>query len=225
MQVKVNHRPRPKSNDCVITAQTAWFRGQLAHHSPHGCVSPPIAGIHPMTEDLILVNERNQAIGRGEKQAVHTTGLLHRAFSIFLVDTDGRILLQRRQRTKYHSGGLWANTCCGHPRPGERTLSAARRRLREELGVTARLRFGFLVRYEAKFPNGLRENEIAHIYFGLLAAEMRPDPAEVMATDRLTLAELTRAIAAHPANYSFWLKHYLQHRERALRTGLLAAVG
>lgn len=174
-----------------------------------------------MTEDLILVNERNRAIGRGEKQAVHAAGVLHRAFSIFLVDTDGRILLQRRQRTKYHSGGLWANTCCGHPRPGERTLAAARRRLREELGVTARLRFGFLVRYEAKFANGLRENEIAHIYFGLLTTEVRPDPAEVMGTERRKLAELKREIAARPGQYSFWLKHYLQHHGRELRSGLL----
>ncbi|MBC7368792.1 MAG: isopentenyl-diphosphate Delta-isomerase [Undibacterium sp.] len=177
-----------------------------------------------MTTDLILVNESDQAIGRGEKLAVHTVGLLHRAFSIFLIDPDGRILLQRRQRTKYHSGGLWANSCCGHPRPGGRTLAAARRRLHEELGVAARLRFGFLVRYEAKFPNGLRENEIAHIYFGLLSTEVRPDPTEVMATDRLTLAELKRAIAAHPGKYSFWLKHYLQHHERALRAGLLEAI-
>ncbi len=176
-----------------------------------------------MPEDLILVNERNRAIGRGEKQAVHAAGALHRAFSIFLVDTDGRILLQRRQRTKYHSGGLWANTCCGHPHPGERTLSAAKRRLCEELGITARLHFGFLVRYEAKFPNGLRENEIAHIYFGLLSTEVHPAPAEVMATDRLTLAELKRAVAARPGNYSFWLKHYLQHHGRALRSGLLTA--
>ncbi len=177
-----------------------------------------------MTEDLILVNERDRAIGRGEKLAVHTAGLLHRAFSIFLVDAAGRILLQRRQRTKYHSGGLWANTCCGHPRPGERTLSAAKRRLREELGATTPLRFGFRARYEAKFANGLRENEIAHLYFGLLLTEVRPDPVEIMATNRLTLAELKRAMAAHPAKYSFWLQHYLRHHERELHAGLLEAV-
>jgi len=176
-----------------------------------------------MPEDLILVNERNRAIGRGEKQAVHAAGVLHRAFSVFLVDSGGRILLQRRQRTKYHSGGLWANTCCGHPRPGERTLSAAKRRLHEEVGVSASLRFGFLARYQTAFTNGLRENEIAHLYFGLLSAEVCPDPAEVMATDQLTLAELKRAIAARPGNYTFWLKHYLQHHERALRSGLLEA--
>src|SRR5690349_14443430 len=96
-----------------------------------------------MAENLILVDERNRAIGREEKWAVHKQGRLHRAFSIFLVDARGRLLLQRRSRAKYHSAGQWANSCCGHPRPGERTLAAARRRLREELGAGAALQFGF----------------------------------------------------------------------------------
>lgn len=173
-----------------------------------------------MTDELILVNERNQAIGRGEKHTIHAEGQLHRAFSIFLVDSSGRVLLQQRQRTKYHSGGLWANSCCGHPHPGERTLSAARRRLREELGVTARLRFAFLARYQADFSNGLKENEIVHIYLGYLSSDLQPDPAEVMAVERLTLSALQRKIAAHPENYAFWLKHYLDHHERALHSGL-----
>ena len=86
-------------------------------------------------EELILVDSRNRALGEAEKWAVHKKGLLHRAFSIFLVDHEGRLLLQRRSAIKYHSAGLWANSCCGHPRPHERTLAAARRRLREELGA------------------------------------------------------------------------------------------
>ena len=85
-------------------------------------------------EPLILVDESNRAIGAAPKQAIHVAGLLHRAFSIFMVDARGRILLQQRNPRKYHSGGLWANSCCGHPRPGERTVTAARRRLNEELG-------------------------------------------------------------------------------------------
>jgi isopentenyl-diphosphate delta-isomerase len=173
-----------------------------------------------MTEELILVNERNRAIGHGEKHAVHAQGRLHRAFSIFLVDASGQILLQQRQRTKYHSGGLWANSCCGHPRPGERTLSAAKRRLREELGVSVPLNLGFIARYQAEFLNGLKENEIAHIYFGLLPSVVRPNTTEVMAVDRLTLSTLQRKIAAHPGKYAFWLKHYLSHHEHALRSGL-----
>ncbi len=88
-------------------------------------------------ETLILVDERNRKTGEGEKLAVHREGKLHRAFSIFLFDGSGRVLLQRRSIAKYHSGGLWANTCCGHPRAGEQTLPAAHRRLGEELGASA----------------------------------------------------------------------------------------
>ena len=106
-------------------------------------------------EQLILVDERNHAVGTGGKDAVHRTGLLHRAFSIFLADAQGQIVLQQRSLQKYHSGGLWANTCCGHPRPGERTISAARRRLKEELGVTATLSFGFFSRYRAELDHGM----------------------------------------------------------------------
>src|SRR5688500_12367402 len=101
----------------------------------------------PMREHLILIDERNHAIGRAEKWDVHARGLLHRAFSIFLVDDAGRVLLQQRSRQKYHSAGLWANSCCGHPRPGERTHAAAKRRLHEELGATTALRYGFRARY------------------------------------------------------------------------------
>jgi isopentenyl-diphosphate delta-isomerase len=92
-------------------------------------------------EQLILVDESNRAVGTAGKTKVHRAGLLHRAFSIFLVDGRGRLLLQQRSRAKYHSGGLWANSCCGHPRPGERTLAAAHRRLHEELGVRSDLSF------------------------------------------------------------------------------------
>ena len=124
-------------------------------------------------EQLILVDESNRATGSGGKTAVHRAGLLHRAFSIFVVDDRGRILLQRRNPKKYHSGGLWANSCCGHPRPGERTVTAARRRLNEELGVSSDLMFGFFSRYRTELDNGMHENEFVYVYFGplrLLAA-------------------------------------------------------
>src|SRR5215207_10202007 len=105
-------------------------------------------------EQLILVDEGNRATGAAGKTAVHRDGLLHRAFSIFLVDDRARLVLQQRNPKKYHSGGLWANSCCGHPRPGERTMTAARRRLSEELGVTAALSFGFFSRYRTPLDNG-----------------------------------------------------------------------
>lgn len=176
-----------------------------------------------MTEHLILVNERNRAVGRGEKRAVHAAGLLHRAFSVFLADADGRILLQQRSREKYHSGGLWANSCCGHPRPGEATRRAAERRLGEELGATARLHFGFRTRYRAEFANGLSENELVYVYFGALPANLRLNPREVAAVARRTLAELKHDAARHPENYVFWLNHYLTRHDREIRAGLKRA--
>lgn len=172
-----------------------------------------------MSENLIVVDERDHAIGRGEKLAVHAQGRLHRAFSIFLVDGRGRLLLQRRSRAKYHSAGLWANSCCGHPRPGERTLAAARRRLGEELGASAALRFGFKARYRTALPNGLVENEIVHVCFGPAPATdaFSPDPAEVEAVTRMTLPELHRDIVRHPRRYAYWLRHYLKNHYAALR--------
>jgi isopentenyl-diphosphate delta-isomerase len=175
-----------------------------------------------MPEDLILVDARNRAIGRAEKTVVHARGLLHRAFSIFLVDDRGRLVLQRRSRAKYHSGGLWANSCCGHPRPGERTLAAARRRLREELGADAALRFAFRARYRTALPNGLIENEIVHVYFGAAPGAFAPNPDEVATLRHLQPAELQADIARRPARYAYWLRYYLKNHFAAIRRGVAA---
>ena len=175
-----------------------------------------------MAEDLIVVDERNRAIGRAEKWAVHRDGLLHRAFSIFLVEADGRLLLQRRSRAKYHSAGLWANSCCGHPRPGERTLEAARRRLGEELGATASLRYGFRARYRTQLPNGLIENEIVYVFFGAAPRPelLAPNPGEVSELARLSLGELRDDIHRHPRLYAYWLRYYLENHYAAIRRGV-----
>jgi isopentenyl-diphosphate delta-isomerase len=162
-------------------------------------------------EQLILVDERNHAVGTGGKDAVHRKGLLHRAFSIFLADAQGQIVLQQRSLDKYHSGGLWANTCCGHPRPGERTIAAARRRLQEELGITAPLSFGFFSRYRADLDHGMQENEYVYVFFGRLAGEPRPDPAEVAAVQALSLDEIKGRMRKNPQAFTFWLRHYFEH--------------
>jgi isopentenyl-diphosphate Delta-isomerase len=175
-------------------------------------------------EQLILVDEGNRAIGSAGKEATHRQGLLHRAFSIFVVDDRGRILLQQRSRKKYHSGGLWANSCCGHPRPGERTLTAARRRLTEELGIDAALRFGFFARYRAELDHGMQENELVYVYFGHLAQAPKPDPAEVAKIELLTVAEASRRIASKPGAYTVWLRHYFTaHRRELARCARAAA--
>jgi isopentenyl-diphosphate delta-isomerase len=162
-------------------------------------------------EQLILVDERNRAVGTGGKEVVHRKGLLHRAFSIFIVDARGRLLLQQRNPKKYHSGGLWANSCCGHPRPGERTISAARRRLNEELGLESALSFAFFARYRAELDHGMQENEFVYVFFGPLVMEPRPDPAEVARVDFLSVGELERRIRREPGTFTFWLRHYFDH--------------
>lgn len=170
-----------------------------------------------MAENLILVDERNRAIGSAEKWAVHHEGQLHRAFSIFLVDDRGQLLAQRRSRAKYHSAGLWANSCCGHPRPGERTQAAAKRRLREELGATARLRYAFRARYRTSLPNGLTENEIVYVYFGVATSGLALNPAEVSGVLWLSPNELKADIARRPRRYAYWLRYYFENHFAAIR--------
>ena len=131
-------------------------------------------------------------------------------------------MLQKRRRAKYHSGGLWANSCCGHPRPGERTLAAARRRLGEELGATAKLRYAFRARYCTALPNGLTENEIVYVFFGAAPPSFALNPAEVASLTRLTLPELKRDIARRPRRYAYWLRYYLKNHYAALRRGVAA---
>jgi isopentenyl-diphosphate delta-isomerase len=176
-------------------------------------------------EPLILVTESNRAVGTASKLAIHEQGLLHRAFSIFLTDDKGRILLQRRNPKKYHSGGLWANSCCGHPRPGEQTVTAARRRLNEELGVSDPLSFGFFARYQADLDHGMRENELVYVYFGRLLSEAKPDPAEVVGLEHVSLAELKRRIKANPGAFTYWMKHYVQHHAGDIAKHVRTAAG
>jgi len=176
-------------------------------------------------ELLILVDESNRAVGAAPKQAIHRQGLLHRAFSIFMVDDRGRILLQQRNPRKYHSGGLWANSCCGHPRPGERTVTAARRRLGEELGVTDPLAFGFFARYRADLDRGMQENEFVYVYFGRLKSRPEPDPAEVADLEFLRLPEISRRIKRKPGDFTYWMKHYIRHHHGEIARQIQAELG
>jgi isopentenyl-diphosphate delta-isomerase len=169
----------------------------------------PTKVAEPNEDILILVSEANRAIGSGGKLAVHQEGLLHRAFSIFLFDAEGRVLLQRRDIGKYHSGGLWANTCCGHPRAGERTLKAAHRRLGEELGMRADLRFGFRARYRTSLDHGLVENELVYVYAGRAEGPMALNPEEVCETQVMALPDLIAETGRNPEAYAYWLRHYL----------------
>jgi isopentenyl-diphosphate Delta-isomerase len=169
---------------------------------------------------LILVDFRNRALRPLGKLAVHEQGLLHRAFSIFLVDGDGRLLLQRRHPSKYHSGGLWANTCCGHPRWGEPTVTAARRRLAEEMGTTSELQLAFHTRYRTEFENGLSENEAVAVYFGRFEGTLRVDPYEVAEVAFMDVDRLREQALARPDDYAFWLRYYLSRHLPEIQRGL-----
>ena len=141
-----------------------------------------------------------------DKLAVHQKGLLHRAFSIFIFNSKGELLLQQRADDKYHSEGLWANTCCSHPRDGEKVSDAVHRRLMEEMGMTCELSFKFSFRYKKQFDNGLTEHELDHVYFGESDEAPRPNKKEVKDWKYLTLDELESDIKDNPDQYTEWLK-------------------
>ena len=169
-------------------------------------------------EEVVTVDESGRETGIAEKLRAHREGLLHRAFSIFLVDQAGQLLLQRRSRTKYHSPGLWANSACGHPRPGEGSLAAARRRLHEELGVEVPLVHAFQARYREPVGDGMMENELVEVYFGKFGGEINSNPAEVESVKWIRLEVLQEAIAVDPERYAVWLKVYVAaHGERIRR--------
>lgn len=179
----------------------------------------PIAmsGSVPETEEqLILVDERDQALRAAGKLEAHRSGDLHRAFSVFVFRSDGQLLLQKRAASKYHSPGKWANTCCGHPRPDEDTVAAGERRLMEELGLACRLQPGFQARYRAELENGLVENELVHVLFGCSDAPARPHPAEASEVALVGLDALAGALVAMPERYAVWLVRYFERHRAAI---------
>jgi len=172
-------------------------------------------------ESVILVDEHDREVGTSEKLAAHRDGgRLHRAFSVFLFDPRGRMLLQRRAAAKYHFPLLWTNACCGHPRPGEAVVAAARRRVREELGVDVPLRPAFAFTYVAEDGgSGLTEREYDHVLIGTLAREPAPSPDEVAAVAWWDPEDLRRAVAAAPESYTPWFRIALERLAERRRLG------
>lgn len=167
----------------------------------------PVPPTDPAAEPVMLelVDEAGVTIGTAEKLSAHLApGRLHRAFSVFLFDDRGRLLLQRRAPGKYHSPGVWSNTCCGHPYPGEPPFAAAARRIGEELGVApALMREAGTVRYHHRDPDsGLVEQEYNHLFVGLVRDEPRLDPEEVADTAFVDSVELERLSGESP--FSVW---------------------
>lgn len=157
-------------------------------------------------EQVILVNEEDNELGVMEKMEVHQKGLLHRAFSVFIFNSQGELLLQQRALNKYHSGGLWTNTCCSHPRKGETTLQAAHRRLQEEMGMTCELQHMFHFVYRAELNDGLSEHELDHVFMGISDDLPQLNPNEAMAYQYMPADVLEQNIQQHPEQYTVWLR-------------------
>ncbi len=153
---------------------------------------------------VILVNEDDEPIGTMEKMEAHQRALLHRAFSVFIFNPQGEMLLQQRAEHKYHSGGLWTNACCSHPFPGEDVRAAASRRLNEELGFSVPLSKIFSFTYQSAFTNGLTEHEYDHVFTGIFDGTPNPDRNEVKDLQYKSIADIESSISREPFLYTAW---------------------
>jgi isopentenyl-diphosphate delta-isomerase len=159
-----------------------------------------------MEQQVILVNEKDEVKGTAGKMEVHRKGLLHRAFSVFVFNKRGEMLLQQRALNKYHSGGLWTNACCSHPEPEEETRTGALRRLKEELGFETELEKIFDFVYKADFDNGLTEYEFDHVYTGSYDGKIDFSSEEVMDVCYKPMHEISDSLQSHPNRYTAWFR-------------------
>ena len=157
-------------------------------------------------EKVILVDENDTQVGLMPKLEAHQKGLLHRAFSVFIFNSNHQLLLQKRAVSKYHSGGLWTNTCCSHPREGEETINAANRRLIEEMGIKTNLRKVFDFIYKAELDNELIENEFDHVFYGLYNEDPIINTEEADDFKWIDMETLNNDIALNGQNYTVWFK-------------------
>ncbi len=157
-------------------------------------------------DKLILVDENDVPVGEAEKMEAHQKGLLHRAFSVFIFNAKGEMLLQQRAEKKYHSGSLWTNACCSHPTVGQDIKLAAEKRLQEEMGFTLPLTKAFEFKYKASFDNGLTEHEYDHVFTGVFDGTITPNSDEVMDYCYVSVEELKSAMQSHPHKYTEWFK-------------------
>jgi isopentenyl-diphosphate delta-isomerase len=161
-------------------------------------------------EPLVLVDAHDVPQGVAPKDEVHRRGLKHRAISVLVRSPAAEMLVHRRNAAKYHSGGLWTNACCSHPRPGEAAENAARRRLAEEMGIRCAVTPLFTAHYRAAVSNGYIEDEVVHVFGSTYEGPISPDPAEVSEWKWLPLAELADDLAQRPDRYTVWFRHYFR---------------
>jgi isopentenyl-diphosphate delta-isomerase len=158
------------------------------------------------SQQVILVDEQDKAIGEMEKLEAHKSGRLHRAFSVFIFNSEGKMLLQRRALSKYHSAGLWTNACCSHPAPGEETMQSAERRLKEELGFTTSLEKAFDFIYNVKFQNGLIEHEFDHVFTGVYDGVIEMNEEEVVDFTFETIDSIWTSLSDNSEKYTEWFR-------------------
>ena len=157
-----------------------------------------------MEEKVILVNSNDEPIGLMPKMEAHEKALLHRAFSVFVVNNKNELMLQQRAHSKYHSPGLWTNTCCSHQRDGEENIEAGLRRLQEEMGFETPLEYLFNFIYKAPFDNGLTEHELDHVMLGRYEGEPKINPEEVASWKWMDIDEVHKDLNENPASYTVW---------------------
>lgn len=169
---------------------------------------------------IVLVDENDLPVGVLPKMETHEKGLLYRAFSVFIFNRKGQLLIQQRAIDKYHCGGLWTNTCCSHPAPGEEPLEGARRRLEEEMGITADLQYVFRFLYMAPLDKGLTEHELDHVFVGYTNQLPTPDPDEVAAWKYISPGKLRKDIELHPDKYTSWFRIIMERYFPEIKAGL-----
>ncbi len=163
-------------------------------------------------DEVILVNEQDQQIGTMEKLEAHRKGVLHRAFSVMIENSKGEILIQKRAKSKYHSGGLWSNACCSHPMPGEKTEEAVSRRVQEELGIELAPTFSYKFIYEVTFSNQLIEHELDHVFVATFDGMPKINKAEVEDWKFVDPQYLLNQIEENPDQYTHWFKTILAEK-------------
>lgn len=169
-------------------------------------------------EQVILVDIQDNELGTMNKLEAHQKGLLHRAFSIFVFNDKNELLLQQRAQHKYHSGGLWTNTCCSHPRPEEALQEAIHRRLQEEMGFDCELSYAFNFLYKAPLDNELTEYELDHVFIGHYNGQPNINPEEACAWQFMSLENIEKEMQKAPETYTAWFKIILDRHKNEFLT-------
>ena len=169
-----------------------------------------------MEEQVVLVSENDEILGFMEKQQAHINGILHRAFSVFLFNKNGEMLLQKRAASKYHSPNQWTNSVCSHPRSGETYLEGAKRRLKEELGIETNLEEKFHFIYKANVGDNLWEHELDHVFIGNYEGEFHLNPQEVSEVRYISSENLEKELSENPENFTEWFKIILDEYKHHL---------